>query len=270
MSQEHDYVLGYGKGAMQWMTSRTAEGHGAFLLPYLKPGMRLLDCGCGPGTLTAGFAASVAPGEAIGIDKEIAQSAPARDLAAREGIDNLRFDAGDIYALPYDDASFDVVFASAVLGNIPEPAAVVAEMSRVLKPGGVLALKEFDHGGDIVWPLNPLLERSIELYHAIRAHNEHTDFVGRSLRGLLHQAGCRMDYVHALYQQQHEEPGGLRSHIDRNNHLVNEMLGPRYIELGWCTAEELQQHEAAWIEFADNPAAIFVSSWFEAVGIKGG
>lgn len=266
-NDQENYTLGYGDGAMQWMTSRTADVHGAFLLPYLKPGMRMLDCGCGPGTLTAGFAQCVAPGETIGIDREAAQFAETAKAAADEHISNLRFETGDIYALPFADESFDVVFASAVLGSLGEPSRVVAEMARVLKPGGIMALKEFDHGGDIIWPQSPLLAQSTEFYHGLRKHNGHAEDCGRKLRGLITEAGCDVHYLRALFDQQ-STTDDLRAYIARNNYLIDEILGPQYIELGWCSREDLQAQAAAWVEFADDPAAIFLACWFEAIGIK--
>jgi ubiquinone/menaquinone biosynthesis C-methylase UbiE len=263
---EH-YTLGYGESSMEWMTSRTAEGHGAFLLPYLKPGMSFLDCGCGPGTLTLGYARNVAPGETIGIDIEASQFAAAAKTAQRDGVENLRFQTGDIYALPFADGTFDVVFASAVLGSVADPEKVIAEMVRVLKPGGSLGLKEFDHGGDIIWPQTPVIARSIELYHRLRAYNGHEPYAGRRLKEFMHAAGCTVEYVHARYDQ-HTDAERLRPHIERNNRLFFEILGPQYDELGWCSPEELEEAAQAWIEFANNPAAIYLATWFEAVGKK--
>ena len=78
-SGRENYILGYGDSALAWMKSRTVEHHGAFLLPYLEPGMSLLDCGCGPGSLTLGFAAKLAPGSVVGIDCEPEQFAAAAD-----------------------------------------------------------------------------------------------------------------------------------------------------------------------------------------------
>ncbi len=94
MNEKHrneTYTLGYGESSMEWMASRTVEVHGAFLLPYLKPGMRFLDCGCGPGTLTIGFAQRIAPGETIGLDRELSQTDPVKKTARRNGVTNLRF-----------------------------------------------------------------------------------------------------------------------------------------------------------------------------------
>ena len=55
-TNENTYTCGYSSAAMQIMASRTAEVHARFLLDYLRPGMRLLDCGCGPGSITVGLA----------------------------------------------------------------------------------------------------------------------------------------------------------------------------------------------------------------------
>ena len=266
MSQER-YTLGYGEGSMEWMTSRTAEGHGAFLLPYLESGMRFLDCGCGPGTLTLGFARYVAPGETIGIDRETSQSVRAQRKAEQEGITNLRFEEGDVYGLAFEDESFDVVFASAVLGSLTDAAGVVREMTRVLKPGGIIALKEFDHGGDMVWPMTPLIEKSIEHYHAIRAHNGHEAHGGRRLKAFIADNGCRVDYINGYFDQQ-RTTDELIPYIERNNRLFREVLGPQYYELGWTTPEEMEDTIEEWRRFARDPGAVYLAAWVEAIGIK--
>lgn len=266
-TSDESYTLGYGESSMDWMTSRTAEVHGAFLLPYLEPGMRFLDCGCGPGTLTIGFAQRVAPADAIGVDCELAQSAPVADRARRDGIANLRFERGDVYDLPCENESFDVVFASALLGSVAEAERVVVEMVRVLKAGGVIAFKEFDHGGDIIYPQNPILEKSIEHYHRLRADNGHEPHAGRRLKEYLAVNGCDVDYVRAFYDQQTGREQ-LEPYIERNNKLMLEILGPQYYERGWTTPEQMRECIEEWRRFARNPAAVYLSAWVEAVGIK--
>ena len=69
-NQREQYTMGYGQAATSIMAARTAQTHAAFFLPYLKPGMRVLDCGCGPGTITVGFGEVVAPGEVVGTELE--------------------------------------------------------------------------------------------------------------------------------------------------------------------------------------------------------
>ena len=79
MAKEREqYTMGYGPAATAIMAQRTAESHAAFFLPHLEPGMSLLDCGCGPGTITLGFADLVAPGEVVGTEIEEAHVALAR------------------------------------------------------------------------------------------------------------------------------------------------------------------------------------------------
>src|SRR3712207_7201034 len=61
------------------LARRTAADAAAFLLPHLRPGMRLLDAGCGPGTITVGLAGAVQPGEVVGIDPDAGRLEQARD-----------------------------------------------------------------------------------------------------------------------------------------------------------------------------------------------
>ena len=108
-----------------------------YLLPYLKPGMRALDFGCGPGTLSAGLAQVVAPGELYGIDTEETQVELAKSLAAALQVENVTFQVGDVTELPFEDDFFDVAHAHDVLFYVPDTRAALAEVMRVLKPGGV-------------------------------------------------------------------------------------------------------------------------------------
>ena len=266
-ADSENYTLGYGDGAMGWMKARTVEKHGAFMLPWLKPGLQLLDCGCGPGSLTLGFAQRMPGGRAVGVDREPSQFAEAQVYAAEHGVDNVEFLQGDVYQLPYADASFDIVFASAVLGSLARPYAVIEEMYRVLRPSGIIGLKEFDHQGDLFYPLNPVLERSLELYMRIRAHNGHEPAGGRRLKEFLHEVGCEVLSVDASTDQRttREE---LMAFVGLNNRLQSEVLEAQYLELGWCQPGEIDEHAKAWEAFARDPRAISISAWIQAVGRK--
>jgi ubiquinone/menaquinone biosynthesis C-methylase UbiE len=116
---------------------RTAAKEGAFFVPFLRPGMRVLDLGCGPGSITLGLAETVAPGEVIGVDLQPSQVAQAQALGAARGMMNARFEVADVYRLPFPDGSFDAAFAHVVLMHLREPVRALAEMRRVLRPGGI-------------------------------------------------------------------------------------------------------------------------------------
>src|SRR5688500_7195972 len=102
---------------------RTASRWAAFLLPHLRPGMRLLDLGCGPGSITVGLGV-----DAIGVD------------IAPVPIDGVPVAAADAAALPFGDGSFDALYANAVLQHVPDPLAVLVEARRVARPGAVVGV----------------------------------------------------------------------------------------------------------------------------------
>jgi SAM-dependent methyltransferase len=107
------------------------------------PGLRLLDVGCGNGAFTDLFATRCAPASISGIDPspmlEFARTRP-----ALRGAD-LR--QGDAMALPFADNSFDLAVMPLVLFFVPEPARGVAEMARVVKPGGTVSAYSWDMEG---------------------------------------------------------------------------------------------------------------------------
>src|SRR5690606_18847930 len=88
---------------------RSAANSSAYLVPHLKPGMELLDIGCGPGTITLDLAALVAPGKVIGIETVEAPLETARREAVSRSDTTTVFQLGDALQLPFDDATFDAV-----------------------------------------------------------------------------------------------------------------------------------------------------------------
>ncbi len=137
-----EYAIGHGEGAVGIMNARRAEDWAAHVLPHLRPDMRLLDCGCGPGSITLGLAARVAPGEVVGIDREPSQVEQAQRAATKAGVENTRFEVGDVVDLPFGDDSIDVVHAHMVVMHLADPLAALREMLRVLRPGGFVALRD--------------------------------------------------------------------------------------------------------------------------------
>ena len=82
---------------------RTLAKEFDYLVPFLKPGMKVIDCGCGSGSITLGIAEAVAPGQVIGIDQAEQAISKAREAAASQRLANLTFTVGDIHDLPFQE-----------------------------------------------------------------------------------------------------------------------------------------------------------------------
>src|SRR4051794_1990447 len=128
------YTHGHGDEVLRAYRRRTAENSAGYLLRVLRPGLDLLDVGCGPGSITVDLAARVTPGRVLGVDVASAPLEQARELAARAGV-QAEFRVGDVYALEADDGSFDVVHAHQVLQHLTDPVAALREMARCAGPG---------------------------------------------------------------------------------------------------------------------------------------
>ena len=136
------YTMGYNDDFKKMLERRSASTHAAHLLPLLKPGQRLLDLGCGPGTISMGLARAVEPGELRGIDMEESEIEIARAAAAAGGHHNAEFHVGDVTDLPFEDDSFDVVHCHALLMHVPDTEAALTEAKRVLRSGGIMSARD--------------------------------------------------------------------------------------------------------------------------------
>jgi SAM-dependent methyltransferase len=183
------YVHGYGSAAHRMMERRVAPTSAAFLFPYLQKGMRVLDCGCGPGSVTVGLAEVVAPGEVVGIDSSQIQIDRASALAHEGGLRNVRFEVGDVYQLGFPDALFDVVFTQALLIHLGDRLAALREIRRVLKPGGIVGISDNDHGVMCWEPSSPLLRDVHSLWVRVVQHLGGDPYYARHQRRLLLDAG---------------------------------------------------------------------------------
>jgi ubiquinone/menaquinone biosynthesis C-methylase UbiE len=179
-----DYSHGHHASVLRSHAARTAASSAAYLLPYLRSGMSLLDVGCGPGTITADLALAVAPGRVVGVERVEAPLAAARAL-----VTDVSWEVADVYALPYDDASFDVVHAHQVLQHLTDPVGALREMRRVCVPGGLVAVRDADYASFTWAPAEPRLDAWLALYHRLARHNGAEPDAGRRLTAWCAAAG---------------------------------------------------------------------------------
>jgi SAM-dependent methyltransferase len=183
------YTHGHHESVLRSHRWRTAENSAAYLLPHLAPGMDLLDVGCGPGNLTCDLADRVAPGQVIGLDAAADVLEAAEAERTERGTANVTFRTGDVYGLRFDGASFDVVHAHQVLQHLSDPVAALVELRRVVRPDGVVAVRDGDYASMTWAPDDPRLDRWLALYHEVTRRNGGEADAGRYLLGWARQAG---------------------------------------------------------------------------------
>jgi SAM-dependent methyltransferase len=241
-----------------------------FLAPHLRAGMRLLDCGCGPGSITVDLAQAVAPGHAIGIDLREDALAQGRALARERGIPNVTFETASVYQLPYLDGSFDAAFACAVLQHLAAPLAALKEIRRVLKPGGVIGLVDGSSTITFRYPTNPLLDKWDQLRTLEREHNARRPSDALRLRALLREAGfARTQASGDLVTEAGPSAGSLdQTRRVAQNHLIRlrGVLGELAIAQGWTTKQELEQIADALITWGEAPDAFYARPAFMGIG----
>src|SRR5215813_1671812 len=194
------YTPGYSEPTLRLMLKRTAAKHAAFFTPFLRNGMRLLDCGCGPGTITIDLANLVSPGQVFGIDIEPGQVRYAQDRATQQRQTNVSFGVASIYALPFVNDHFDAVFCHALFEHLREPEKALRELKRVLKSSGFVGIRSPDWAGWLVHPPNPLLEQAFCLFKEIQIANGGNPYVGRTLKGALRESGFFQVSISGSYE----------------------------------------------------------------------
>lgn len=246
---EH-YTLGYARSALAFVGRRRLETHGAFFQSHLQPALRVLDCGCGPGSMTCDIAAVVAPGEVIGLDAAASQIELARQRAKDQSVVNVRFEVGNVYALPYAEDSFDRVYSHALMEHLADPPAALREFFRVLKPGGVAGLCAPDWRGFLYAPDTPALRAAIARFTALQKAGGGDVDCGHKLRGYALDAGFREVRCTARYE------------VFEPVSIIIDLLADRLREDGDSV------HARILDDWAREPGVMFAEAWVSCVAIK--
>jgi ubiquinone/menaquinone biosynthesis C-methylase UbiE len=154
----------------------------------LEDGNAVLDVGCGTGDDTREIARLVAPnGSVVGIDFSAAMIAESRKRSGNEG-GQIEFVEGDACAMPFPDGLFDRARTDRVFVHLTEPERALAEMVRVLKPGGLVVVTDVDAG--TFWVDSPYRDTTRKVFASIADRNG-SGWVGRALPRLFQDAGLQ-------------------------------------------------------------------------------
>jgi len=245
------YTHGHHESVLRSHKWRTAENSAGYLLPHLASDAKVLDVGCGPGTITAGLAARVPRGHVTGIDAVPDILGQAREAAG--GRENVDFAVGDVYALGYPGASFDVVHAHQVLQHLSDPVLALTEMRRVTRPGGLVAVRDGDYGAFTWYPEFPVLDEWRRLYMTVARANGGEPNGGRHLHAWARAAGftdiaCSSSNWTYATEAERAWWGGLWA--DR---VVKSAFAASALDGGHATAEDLERIADGWRAWAADP-----------------
>ena len=265
---DSQYTMGYTDEFRRLLDRRSAATHAFHLLPHLRPGMKLLDFGCGPGNISVGLADRVAPGEFHGIDMEESQVELARSAAKSGGHGNMAFQVGNVYDLPFEDDTFDVAHCHAVLMHVPNTQAALAEVRRVLKPGGIIASREVIVASSFLEPEAPDIKNAWGVFEELlKANGGHPQF-GKELKSALLEAGFNDIRVSMSFESfsSVEDTAFLHSFI--SDWFFSPQVIGALTHLGLATQEDIDTWRQLLDEWRELPAACGALAFGEAIAIK--
>jgi SAM-dependent methyltransferase len=231
--------------------------------------MRVLDCGCGVGSITVGLAAPSRPARRWGSISSRRRVARAQTLAGERGVANVRFEVASVYDLPLSDAAFDAAFANTLLLHLADPLRALREMRRVLKPGGVVAIADDDHSTLIFEPRTPHMTAMYQLIMRVVAHHGGDAYRARHYRGLLLEAG----FDRPVAGGTHGTFGAWGTPEDTKliaAWMADQVHAPAFRALvmaqGWADAAALDAMSADILAWGERPDALMAIAGVAALG----
>ena len=252
------YTHGHSAAVLSAHSRRGAADSAAYLLAHLRAGMDLLDVGCGPASITADLAERVAPGRVVALDAAAGALEAARATLRERGLsEQVEVTSGDVMARPFEDASFDVVHAHQVLQHLADPVGALAEMRRVTRPGGIVAVRDAVYSAMTWFPEPAGMEQWRSVYMATARANGGEPDAGSRLLSWARAAGfadasasastwCYATPADRAWQSQTWAQRCLTS------------FGPRAVELGLADGADLETMAQAWRQWGDSEDAWFV------------
>jgi ubiquinone/menaquinone biosynthesis C-methylase UbiE len=267
-SVNETYQHGHHASVVNNHAKRTAETDAAFFLPHLKPGMRLLDVGCGPGSITAGLALRVEPAGTVGIDASESVIETARSLAKARPAKHLTFEVGNIYEPRFPAESFDAIFAHQVLQHLRRPVDALRQFRALLTPGGVVGVRDVDWGSTTFYPENQGIRGFLALYYELARRNGGEPNAGRHLRHWFREAGFVETHV-TTSAVSYTDPAATREWADTYaERTLHSNIAEKSLEYGLATRSELEALAASWRAWGRDADASWCFTQTEMVAWK--
>ena len=267
-SSNSSYTMGYDDDFQQLLSRRSAATHAAYLLPRLSGGMKVLDFGCGPGNISVGLAEKVAPGELHGIDMEESQIELARAAASAGGHDNMAFQVGNVTELPFDDDTFDAAHCHAVLMHIPDTQGALAEVKRVLKPGGLIASREVIVASSFLEPEYPEIKNAWGVFAGLLQGNGGHPQFGKELKGALLEAGFGDITVSMSFDSFSSAEDVAFLHGFITEWFFSPQVVGALLHFGLATQDDIDTWARLLDEWRGLPAACGALAFGEAIAVK--
>jgi len=260
------YSFGYDSNVLDYLSYRALKSFG-FVLPHLKPGAKVLECGCGLGIVTFEIAKNIGDGFVTGIDIDKNLIKSNNEKIKMSDTKNIKFEVADVLNLPYPDNSFDIVYLQALLFHVQDPSSALSEIRRVLKNNGTILVKEPNMDRMVFSPENPVLENLIDLFRrAVRSYGGDPT-IGRKLWELLNEAG----FKEILMSMSWEQPESLDEWPEFYKGWVNlsrGKWGEIILEQGWIDEKELDEIRQEGMRLANSRQGFVSSAWGQAVAKK--
>ena len=265
-----EYVHGYSERENQRLhdQSQTLADllHHDTLYP---PGSRVLEAGCGVGAQTVILAQNNPQTHFTSIDISPDSVAAARKACERAGLTNVTFQPGDIFRLPFAEASFDHLFVCFVLEHLKAPGEALRLLKTVLKPGGTLTVIEGDHGSTFFHPHSEAAWRTIQCQVDLQSAAGGNALIGRELFPLLRGAGFQQVSVSPRFVYVDSSRPAWVEGFTRNTYIAmvegvreRALMAGLIDEPGWDKG-------IAELKASAGPGGTFCYTFFKAVAVKG-
>ncbi len=252
------YTHGHSAAVLSAHSRRRAADSAAYLLAHLSAGMDLLDVGCGPASITADLAERVAPGRVVALDAASDALQAARATLSERGLsEQVELTRGDVMALPFEDASFDVVHAHQVLQHLADPVGALAEMRRLTRPGGMVAVRDAVYSAMTWFPEPAGMEQWRSVYMATARANGGEPDAGSRLLSWARAAGFT-DVTASASTWCYATPADRTWQSQTWAQRCLTSFGPRAVELGLADRADLEAMAQGWRQWGASEDAWFV------------